>query len=63
MNWLELKILLVLAMSGVHGFFVRCVREFGADQNQRSQKFYRAINELPTILMIGIVLLAVVKPF
>jgi len=63
MRWLELKILLVVAMSGVHGFFVRCVRDFGADQNRRSQKFYRAINELPTLLMIGIVILAVVKPF
>jgi len=54
---------LVPAMSGVHGFFVRCVREFGADQNRRSQKFYRIINEVPTLLMIGIVLLAVAKPF
>jgi putative membrane protein len=63
MAWLELKIVLVVAMSGVHGFFVRCVREFGADQNRRSQKFYRIINELPTLLMIGIVILAVVKPF
>ena len=62
-HWLEAKIVLVLIMSGVHGFFVRCVREFAADQNQRPQKFYRVINELPTILMIGIVLLAVVKPF
>jgi putative membrane protein len=63
MPWLDLKLVLVLAMSAVHGFFVRCVREFGADQNRRSQKFYRAINELPTLLMIGIVILAVVKPF
>ena len=63
MGWLQLKFALVLAMSAVHGFFVRCVREFAADENLRSQKFYRAINELPTILMIGIVVLAVVKPF
>jgi putative membrane protein len=62
-RWLEFKIVLVLIMSGVHGFFVRCVREFALDQNQRPQKFYRLINELPTILMIGIVILAVVKPF
>ena len=61
-RWLEFKIVLVLIMSGVHGFFVCCVRDFAADQNQR-QKFYRLINELPTILMIAIVLLAVVKPF
>jgi protoporphyrinogen IX oxidase len=62
-GWLHGKIALVLVLSGVHGFFVRCVREFGADRNRRSQKFYRIINEVPTILMIGIVILAVVKPF
>jgi protoporphyrinogen IX oxidase len=63
MGWLQLKFMLVVAMSGVHGFFVRCVRDFATDQNRRSHKFYRAINELTTILMIGIVILAVVKPF
>jgi len=62
-GWLHAKILLVLLMSGLHGFLVRCVREFGADQNQRSAKFYRVLNEVPTVLMIGIVVLAVVKPF
>jgi protoporphyrinogen IX oxidase len=62
-GWLHGKIALVLVLSGMHGFFVRCVREFGADRNRRSQKFYRIINEVPTILMIGIVILAVVKPF
>jgi putative membrane protein len=62
-GWLHGKIALVLVLSGVHGFFVRCVREFGADRNRRSQKFYRIINEVPTIMMIGIVILAVVKPF
>jgi len=61
--WLEAKLVLVLAMSAIHGFFVRCVREFAADKNRRSSKFYRIINEVPTVLMIAIVLLAVVKPF
>jgi putative membrane protein len=61
--WLHTKLLLVLVLSGVHGFFARCVREFATDQNRRSQKFYRIINEMPTLLMIGIVLLVVVKPF
>ena len=60
--WLQIKFVLVVAMSGLHGFFVRCVREFAVDQNQRSSKFYRIINEVPTILMIGIVILVVVKP-
>ena len=62
-GWLHGKLLLVLALSGVHGFFVRCVRDFAADRNQRSQKFYRLINEVPTVLMIGIVILVVLKPF
>ena len=62
-GWLHAKVALVLVLSGVHGFFVRCVREFGADRNRRPQKFYRIINEVPTILMIVIVILAVVKPF
>jgi putative membrane protein len=62
-HWLQAKVVLALALSGLHGFFVRWVRDFAADQNQHSQKFYRIINEVPTILMIGIVILVVVKPF
>lgn len=62
-GWFHLKFLLVLVMSAVHGFFVRYVRAFAADQNQHSQKFYRIINEVTTALMIGIVILVVVKPF
>ena len=62
-GWFHGKFLLVLAMSGVHGFFVRWVRDFAADQNVRSQKFYRIINEVPTVLMILIVILVIVKPF
>jgi protoporphyrinogen IX oxidase len=62
-GWLRAKFVLVVLLSAVHGFFVRCVRDFGADRNQRSAKFYRIINEVPTILMILIVLLAVAKPF
>ena len=62
-GWLHGKLLLVLVLSGVHGFFSRCVKDFNADRNLRSQKFYRIINEVPTLLMIGIVVLVVVKPF
>jgi putative membrane protein len=61
--WLHGKLLLVVALSGVHGFFSRWVKNFAADRNTRSQRFYRVINEVPTILMIGIVLLVVIKPF
>ena len=62
-GWFHGKFLLVLVMSGVHGFFVRWVRDFAADRNLRSQKFYRIINEVPTVLMIAIVILVIVKPF
>lgn len=62
-GWLQAKVVLVLLLSGLHGFFVRWVRAFAADRNRHSQKFYRIINEVPALLMIGIVLLAVVKPF
>jgi putative membrane protein len=62
-GWLHGKLLLVVILSGIHGFFARCVRDFAADKNSRSQKFYRIINEVPTLLMIGIVILVVVKPF
>src|SRR3984957_17946606 len=62
-HWLEGKVVLVLALSGVHGLLARWVRDFAADRNRHSQRFYRIINEIPTVLMIGIVILAVVKPF
>ncbi|WP_315702261.1 MULTISPECIES: protoporphyrinogen oxidase HemJ [unclassified Bradyrhizobium] len=62
-GWFHVKFLLVLIMSGVHGFFSRWVREFAADRNTHTQRFYRIINELPTVLMIGIVILVIVKPF
>jgi putative membrane protein len=62
-HWLQVKLALVLALSAVHGLFARWVRDFAADRNQHTQKFYRIINEIPTLLMIGIVLLVVIKPF
>jgi putative membrane protein len=62
-GWLHAKLALVVAMSGMHGALRRWARDFAAGRNTRSQKFYRIINEVPTILMIVIVLLVVVKPF
>jgi len=62
-GWFHAKFALVIVLSGVHGFFSRCVKDFAADRNSRDHKFYRIINELPTILMILIVILVVVKPF
>jgi protoporphyrinogen IX oxidase len=61
--WFHAKFLLVLVMSVVHAFFSRWRRDFEADRNARSQRFYRFINEVPTVLMILIVVLVVVKPF
>src|SRR3954464_14483823 len=62
-GWLRAKFALVVLMSGLHGFFVRCWRDFEADRNRRNTKFYRIVNEVPTILLIAIVILVVVKPF
>jgi putative membrane protein len=61
--WLWAKLVLVLALSAMHGMLARWRKDFAADRNVHSQRFYRIINEIPTILMIGIVILAVVKPF
>jgi putative membrane protein len=62
-GWLGAKLMLVLVLSGLHGFLARWVKDFAADSNRHSQKFYRIINEVPTVLMIAIVILAVVKQF
>ena len=62
-GWLHGKLLLVLILSAYHGFLARCMKDFAADRNRRSEKFYRMTNEIPAILMIGIVILVVIKPF
>ncbi len=62
-EWLHIKLVLVLTMSGLHGYFARLVKQFAADRNTRAPRFYRILNEIPTVLLIAIVLLAVVKPF
>ena len=62
-GWLWAKIILVLALSAVHGLLARWRKDFAQDRNRHSQKFFRIINEIPTILMILIVLLVVLKPF
>ncbi len=61
--WLQAKFVLVLGLAGLHGFFARCVRTFAADANVRPAGFYRILNEVPTFLMVLVVVLAVVKPF
>ena len=62
-GWLQAKLALVVILSGVHGLFARWVKAFGRDENRHSQNFYRIINEVPTVLMIVIVILVVLKPF
>jgi protoporphyrinogen IX oxidase len=62
-GWLQAKLALVLLLSALHGLFARWVKAFAADANLHSRRFYRLINEVPTIIMIGIVILVVVKPF
>jgi protoporphyrinogen IX oxidase len=61
--WLQIKFVLVIILSGIHGFLVRCWRDFAADRNTRSERFYRILNEIPAVLMVLIVILVVVKPF
>ena len=55
--------LLVVILSGVHGFLSKAVKDFAADRNTRPARFYRILNEVPTVLMIVIVILVIVKPF
>ena len=62
-GWWQAKFILVLGLAALHGYFARCVRIFAEDGNKRPARFYRALNEAPTVLMIVIVVLAVVKPF
>jgi putative membrane protein len=62
-GWFHFKLLLVLLMSGIHGFYAASAKKFAKGERPRSEKFWRIMNEGPAILVIIIVLLAVVKPF
>ena len=61
-NWLLIKIILVILMTGFHIFLWYCLGKFQKDKNRLSEKFYRIVNEFPSLLLIGIVILVVVKP-
>ena len=61
--WFHAKLTLVILLSGFHGALSRWRKDFEADRNTRSQRFYRIANEVPTLIMIIVVLLVVVKPF
>lgn len=62
-GWLHAKLLLVLVLSGFHGFLGGELRRLAADKGTRSSRFYRIANEVPTLLMIAVVILVVLKPF
>ncbi|MBO0347156.1 protoporphyrinogen oxidase HemJ [Roseibium limicola] len=62
-GWFHAKLTLVLLMSGLHGYLSGCVKRFARDENKKSAKFYRILNEVPTVLMILIVILVIGKPF
>jgi protoporphyrinogen IX oxidase len=62
-GWLQIKLSVVVLLSALHGLLARWVKDFAADRNRHSQKFYRIINEVPTVAMIIAVLLVVLKPF
>jgi len=62
-GWFHAKLLLVILMSGAHGYLAVCVKKFARDENTKSDRFYRILNEAPTLLMIAVVILVIVKPF
>lgn len=63
MGWMHAKLALVLALSGYHGWLKTRVRAFAARRNRHGARFYRIINEVPTLALVGIVILVLVKPF
>ena len=63
MGWIWAKLVIVVALTLFHFFLVRCREDFSADSNRHSTRFFRMINELPTVALIAIVVLVVVKPF
>lgn len=62
-GWLHMKIALVIGLSATHGYFSRAVRLFSEDRNEKPARHWRMMNEVPTLLMIAIVILVIVKPF
>jgi len=62
-TWLQIKFVLVLILSGLHGFYAGSVKRFARDERARPTRFWRVMNEVPFLLVIGIVILVVVKPF
>ncbi len=62
-GWPYVKLAAVVLLSGYHGFLARWRKHFDSDDNRHSEKFYRMMNEVPTVLMIVIVIMVIVQPF
>lgn len=62
-HWFQIKFFIVIVMSGFHGFLSRWRRQFARGKNCHSARFYRIVNEIPTLLMFAIVFLVILKPF
>jgi putative membrane protein len=62
-GWFHWKLVLVLLLSAYHGLLARWMKAFAQDRNHHSARFYRIANEVPTLLMVGIVILVIVRPF
>lgn len=62
-GYMHAKLFLVFIMSGLHGYYARSVRQFAAGKNTRSARYWRVMNEAPTLLLVAIVILVIVKPF
>lgn len=63
MHWLHAKLTLVILLFAYHGVCGRILKQFAADNNQRSHTFYRWFNELPVLVLIAVIILVVVKPY
>jgi len=61
--WLHAKLGLVVVLSGLHGYLAGAVRKFAEDKNEKPARHWRIVNEIPTLLMVVIVVLVIVKPF
>ena len=62
-GWVWVKLACLLALFTMHGFFARWRKEFERDEGRRPARFYKQMNEIPTVLMIVIVIMVVVRPF
>lgn len=62
-TWFMVKFVLVLILSGFHGVLSKAQKRFAADENVKTEKQWRYLNEVPTLLMIGIVIMVIVRPF